>query len=155
MASNTQGNKVLPLKVGTAATNATTHFTIDRLGFDRATITVAQAAASATDSNDKFVVLKIAEGSGTAVSSASDIAAFVGSTNTSVTSGFVINSYSGTASPGAVRLDVDCRNRQRYLFLIVQPDANANTLYVHAELSRAKADADTTTEQGVHTFVAG
>lgn len=150
-----QGNKILPLKVGTAATNATTHYTIDRADFNYATITVAQSAASATDSADKWAVLKIAEGDTTATSSASDIAAFVGSTASSVTSGFVIAANNVTSGPSAHRFAVDCRARKRYLFLIAQPDANNGAHYIHAELSKGAAAADTTTEQNVLQFVAG
>lgn len=145
--------KVLPLKVGTAATNATTHYTIDRLGFDLATIDVVQSPASATNSADQWAVLKVAHGETTAVSSASDISAFVGSTATSVTSGFTIATTSNTASPTAHRLQIDCRNRGRYLFLIVQPDANNGAFAATALLSRARTTPSSATEKGVVKFV--
>lgn len=148
-----QDVKVVPLKVGTAATNATTHYTIDRLGYDLATIDVIQSPASATDSADKWVVLKVAHGDTTAVSSASDISAFVGSTATSVTSGFVIATTSNTSSPTTHRLQIDCRYRGRYLFLIVQPDANNGAFAAVASLSRARQTPSSASDLGAINFV--
>lgn len=150
-----QGNKILPLKVGTAATNATASLTIDRLGYEYANVIVSTGVASATDSADKWVSLVLKEGDTSAVSSASNIAAFVGSTASSVTSGFVLPTHNDTASPSCISLHVDCRARKRYLFLVTQPDPNQATYAVTAILSKGKVAADTTTEQGVNCFVSG
>lgn len=147
--------KTIPLKVGTAATDATAAYTIDRQGFDYCTINVTQSAASATNSADKLVVFKVAHGATTAVSSASDITAFTGSTNTSVTAGFVIAPSSNTASPTTQRLAINCTNKERYLFLILHPDANNGALYAEAQLSRGRNAPANTTDQGVTLFVQG
>lgn len=150
-----QGNKILPLKVGTASTAATASLTIDRLGFEYANIIVTTGVASATDSADKWVSMVLKEGDTNAVSSASNIAAFVGSTASSVTSGFVLPTHNDTATGSCISLAVDCRARKRYLFLVTQPDANQGTFAATAILSKGKVAADTTTEQGVNCFVAG
>jgi len=128
---------------------------IDRLGFEYASIIVTTAVASATNSADKWVSMVLKEGDSTAVSSASDISTFVGSTAASVTSGFVLPTHNSTTAPSCISLSVDCRARKRYLFLVSQPDANQATFAVTAILSKGKQAADSTTEQGVSTFVAG
>lgn len=147
------GLKFIPLKVGTAATNATAGYSIDRQGFDWATIRVVQSPASATDSADKWVVLKLQEGDTT--SAYSDIAVFTGSTNSSVTSGFVIQPTSNTASPTVQVLGIDCTARKRYLNLVVHPDANNGAHYLEAVLSRPREFPNSTTEQGITNLVVG
>lgn len=145
--------KFIPLKVGTAATNATAGYTIDRLGYDYCTINVVQSPASATDSADKWVVFKVQQGDTT--SAYADLTTFVGSTNSSVTSGFVIQPTSNTASPTMQTLGISCKNLGRYLLLILHPDANNGAHYAEAILSRGKTAPDTTTEQGIINFVQG
>lgn len=153
MATPNAGRKFLPLKVGTAATNATAGYSIDRLGYNYATINIAQSPSSATDSADKWVVLKVQEGDTT--TAYSDITAFTGSTNTSVTAGFVIQPTSNTASPTIQTIAIDLKNRKRYLNLILHPDANNGAHYAEAILERGETAPDTTTEQGVINFVVG
>jgi hypothetical protein len=150
-----QSMKHVPLKLGTIATNATAAYTIDRLGFDYAKVKVAMAPASATNSADEFVVLKLMEGDTSDVSSAANITDFVGTTNSSATTGFVIQHHNSTANPQTHEFCVDCRGRKRYLFVVAQGDADNATIYVEAELSRAKQLPNSDTKRNVALTVIG
>jgi len=144
---------------GTVATNATTSAMVDRLGFNYAVVNVVMRPATATDSSAKWTVLKLQHSDTTAVSSASDISGFIGTTNsTAVSSGtateFVIPTNNNTVAMGGTSagggqtttMCVDLRNLKRYLFLNIQGAASHQTVFAIANLFRAEQLPDSAAE---------
>ena len=128
----------------TISTSATSSSSVDTLGFDYASIEVAMPAATATNSSATFGTLKLMEADVTAVSSAANVAAFLGGT------AFTIPVQNNTSAPSVTRLMVDTRPRKRYLFLILQGAASHNNITAKADLLRAEQSPSTDAQRGTN-----
>ena len=116
------------VKAVSVATGATATAHLDTLGFDYAQIYVVGDTASSAIS-----VLKLSEGDTT--SAFTDIVAFTGGTAVSTSVGFVIPS-ADTSTPPDVRMDIDLRQRKRYLKIWITPGV-AGLMEATSHLSRA------------------
>lgn len=162
-------SKDVLLLTGTVATDATNSSMVDRLGYDFAKIKLVMRPATATNSSAKWTALKLMESDTTAVSDASNINGFIGTTNTTaVSSGtameFVIPAnnttvaFGGTAQNGGgqqIDLSLDLRGRKRYLFLISQANASHQTAFALAQLYKGEKMPLSTTERNVAAVKAG
>ena len=128
----------LPTAVGTADVT----LTVDTLGYDYASLTVARASNASTVFAS---ALKIEEGDTT--SSYSNVSGFVGGTD------FTIPAVSDTASVSVVKLDVDTKARKRYLKVTATPAVSVNTV-ISGRLSRGDGPT-TAAEAGVIGWVKG
>jgi hypothetical protein len=128
--------------VPTAAVGATATatLTVDTLGYDYASFTVARAANASTAFAN---VLKIEESDDN--SSYANVTALVGGG----AGGFTMPTVaaSATASAAIVKLDVDTKARKRYLKLSYTPGASA-TCGLSARLSRPEVAPVTASEVG-------
>lgn len=144
-----QNAKHVVLTWATLATNATSSSRVDRLGFDYADIKIIMPAATGTNSSAKWASCLISHGDSTAIASATAITSLTGTTNSSTTSGFVIQAQNNTSEPQVTRLGVDCRDKGRYLFVTLQGAASHQTAYVTADLYTANEHPDTDTKRNV------
>lgn len=140
---------------GTLATNATATARVDTLGYDYATFTVIQGNAAGTNVSAKWASLSLSAGDTTNATSSTTLTDFVGSTNTAVTSGFVIQPNNNTSGGLVHEFQVDCRGKPRYLFFNGQPHATNNTVAVLCKLSRAEQAPVTDAQRGVALTVVG
>lgn len=164
-----QAAKRVVLANHTVATDATNSVVLDRLGFDYAVFHFNMRPATATNSSAKWGALKLMEADTTAISDATNISGFIGTTNsTAVSSGtaveFVIPAHNSTTVAGAtaqngggqtIRLCVDGRGRKRYLFAITQGAASHQTAVISADLYRAKELPDSAADANVAALVVG
>jgi hypothetical protein len=140
---------VILVAAGTLATNATATARLDTLGYDYATIEVVQGPSAATNSSAKWASLFFSEGDTTTAASSANITALVGTTNTSATSGFVIQGNNDNTTGIVHKFQIALNGRRRYLFLNGQPHQTNSTVFVKAELTRAQQSPDTDTERNV------
>jgi hypothetical protein len=140
------------LAPGTVASGATTSARISRAFYDYAIIDLIFPAATATNSSAKWGVISIGEDDTTAVSNATNIVAFVGTTNsvTSATAGFVIPAQNDTTNPQILRMMVDCRGRKKNLFLTVQSASSHSTVAAVVTLTRPEQLAAIDSKRGVN-----
>ena len=133
----------------TIASDSTTTFRFDTLGFKYSVVDIVQAA-TATNTTTKFGVLKITEADVTSSSSATAIVALTGTTNTvtDATNGFVINAHTNTTG-GVTKLFINHVGRKRYLFLTIQGGASHSTITAKAELYQAEQSPDSASERGL------
>lgn len=143
------------LLFATVATNATASQRVDRLGFDYAVFNITMPAATATNSSAKWGALTITQGDSTAISSGTAVTALTGTTNTSTTSGFVIQPNNNTSNPQTHSLHVDCRGKGRYLFITYQGAASHQTAFASVDLYRGAQAPDSDTERNVALTVVG
>jgi hypothetical protein len=169
MSSKAQNSKTVVLLNQTIATNATTSAMVDRLGFDYGVIDIVMPPATATNSSAKWTVLKLQESDTTAVSDATNISGFIGTTNstaatTATAAEFVIPANNtttaggGTAASGGgqiTQLDIDLRGRKRYLFLIAQANASHQTAVATAKLYRGEKIPVSVSERNVAAVAVG
>jgi hypothetical protein len=169
MANKQSGFKHVTMLNGTIATDATASAMVDRLGFDYAVVNVTMRPATATNSSAKWTVLKLQHSDTTAVSDATNISGFIGTTNstaaTTVSAAeFVIPAnnvtvaHGGTAATGGgqtITLAKDLRGLKRYLFLNVQANASHQTATVSALLFKGEDFPTSTTERNVAAVVVG
>jgi hypothetical protein len=141
-----QNSKVLfSLDTSTTASSGTANLVIDRLDYDYADVVVARASNSATTFAS---VLKVQESDDN--STYTDITAFVGGG----TGGFTIPTVTDTTSVSAVKIGIDCRNRKRYLKVLVTPSTAVNVA-IEARLSRGHIGPSSATAAGVLSIVNG
>ena len=129
--------------------NATSAGYIDTLGYDYATIDIILDSA-ATESNVLTRCL-LMESTNAAVSSATNITAFVGWG----TGGWTLPTAENSAAETCIRFNVDCTKRKRYLHVQVTPGTAARILGVYGNLSRAEFSPNTATLGGLHAVVNG
>lgn len=126
--------------VGTTVTSAagTATLTIDRLGYDYASIDVI-VAVSATPANTSASILNVLTLSG-------------GETNTAGSSIYTVAapaaSVAVTAQPSVVRMDIDLRGKGRYVKVDATPATSLATTIV-ARLGKGEIGVDSTSEMGV------
>jgi hypothetical protein len=126
--------------VGTTVTSAagTATLTIDRLGYDYASIDVV-VAVSATPANTAASILNVLTLSG-------------GDTTTAGTSIYTVAapaaSAAVTAQPSVVRFDIDCRGKGRYVKVDATPATSLATTIV-ARLGKGEVGVDSASEMGV------
>lgn len=139
---------------GTIASNATASARIDTLGFKYCEIIAVGPIASSTTSttNHRFSALYVSQGDSTAVSSATAIAAFTGTTNTvtAATAQFLIVPNADTSVGSAVKLGINLQNnRGRYLFVTYNGNSSHSTVCITAKLMQGDQGANTDSERGV------
>ena len=126
--------------VGTTVTSAagTATLTIDRLGYDYASIDVV-VAVSATPANTAASILNVLTLSG-------------GDTTTAGSSIYTVAapaaSAAVTAQPSVVRFDIDCRGKGRYVKVDATPATSLATTIV-ARLGKGEVGVDSASEMGV------
>lgn len=126
--------------VGTTVTSAagTATLTIDRLGYDYASIDVI-VAVSATPANTSASILNVLTLSG-------------GETTTAGSSIYTVAapaaSAAVTAQPSVVRMDIDLRGRGRYVKVDATPATSLATTIV-ARLGKGEVGVDSASEMGV------
>lgn len=126
--------------VGTTVTSAagTATLTIDRLGYDYASIDVI-VAVSATPANTAASILNVLTLSG-------------GETTTAGASIYTVAAPSAsaavTSSPSIVRMDIDLRGRGRYVKVDATPATSLATTIV-ARLGKGEVGVDSASEMGV------
>lgn len=126
--------------VGTTVTSAalTATLTIDRLGYDYASIDVI-VATSTTPANTSASILNI-------------LTLSQGDTTTAGSSVYTVAvpaaSVAVTARPSVVRFDVDCRGKGRYLKVDATP-ATALATTIVARLGRGEVGPETASAKGV------
>ncbi len=110
---------------------------------------------STAASSNRPTVLKVSHGATTTAASASDITKLVGGTATSTTVGYVIPyaQTTSTLAAKALKFNVDCRGKQRYLFLTVSV-ATTQTITAFGELGRGEQVGDIAS-QGLVGLVEG
>ena len=107
----------------TPTNGATDTARLDTLGYDYAVIDVIMGASDATTA---LRTLKVSEGATTTAASATDITELTGGT---ATGNFTLPAISTSVS-SVVRFGVDCRARERYLFVTLSPASAHNTCVV-------------------------
>ena len=149
-----QGVKRVIVKNGavTNATNATSSHQVDCTGFKWATIRVISTPATATNSADKFSVLSLNEGNATGTTY-TIISDFTGTTNSSATAGFVIQTNTNTSVGSEQVFQVNMAKRQPVLTVLLQCAASHSNPAIVAELSRAEEWPNSTTEAGAFYVV--
>ena len=126
--------------VGTTVTSAagTATLTIDRLGYDYASIDVI-VAVSATPANTAASILNVLTLSG-------------GETTTAGSSIYTVAapaaSAAVTAQPSVVRMDIDLRGKGRYVKVDATPATSLATTIV-ARLGKGEVGVDSASEMGV------
>ncbi len=126
--------------VGTTVTSvaATATLTIDRLGYDYASIDVV-VATSTTPANTSASILNVLTLSG-------------GDTTTAGASIYTVAapaaSAAVTAQPSVVRFDIDLRGKGRYVKVDATPATSLATTIV-ARLGKGEVGVDSTSEMGV------
>lgn len=126
--------------VGTTVTSAagTATLTIDRLGYDYASIDVI-VAVSATPANTSASILNVLTLSG-------------GETTTAGSSIYTVAvpaaSVAVTAQPSVVRMDIDCRGKGRYIKVDATPATSLATTIV-ARLGKGEVGPETASAKGV------
>lgn len=143
---------VVMFAAGTVSSGATTSAVVNRVNFDYAKFVVELVAATATNSSAKFLALGLSEADTSAISSATSIVAFTGTTNsvTSATAGFVIPAQNDTTNPLIVEFDVDLKARKEFLFLIVEGASSHSTIHALCTLSRAKVAPSVDSQRGTN-----
>ena len=142
------------LAPGTVATNATASQRVDTLGYARARVTILLPAATATDSTNKLSALALNAGDSTTYAATNDISGYVGTTNSTATSGtFVIPNYTNTSTGGRYVLDLPMPPNGRYLFLRYQAAASHSNVAAICQLYNGDQSPDTATEAGVDLWV--
>ena len=126
--------------VGTTVTSAagTATLTIDRLGYDYASIDVV-VAVSATPANTSASILNV-------------LTLSQGDTTTAGTSIYTVAvpaaSVAVTAQPSVVRMDIDCRGKGRYIKVDATPATSLATTIV-ARLGKGEVGPETASAKGV------
>ena len=142
-----QNDKIVSeLPASTTASSGTATLTIDTLGYDHASVTVARASNASTTFAS---VLKVEE-SDSSGSGYSNVTALVGGG----TGGFTIPTVSDTAATSVVKMDIDTKAKKRYLKVSVTPSTAVNVA-ITARLSRGEVAPSTAAETGVIGLVKG
>jgi len=131
------GKPYLALASVSSTVGETVTCRIDTLGYDFCTLNLTMTSTAA--STNRPTVLKVSHGATTTAASATDITRLVGGTATSTSVGYVIP-YAQTNSTLAaqpLKFNVDCRGKERYLFLTVSV-ATTQTLTAFGELGRGE-----------------
>ena len=114
------------------ATTGTATAYVDMLGYDEVKIVALLNSAGATSSNPG--VLKLSESADTYYSNSTNITGMVGD----ATDGFTI-AAADTANPQVAEFNVDCRARNRYLFVAIGPAGATQIVGAVAVKSRAES----------------
>ena len=142
-----QNDKIVAeLPTSTTASSGTATLTIDTLGYDHASVTVARASNASTTFAS---VLKVEE-SDSSGSGYSNVTALVGGG----TGGFTIPTVSDTAATSVVKMDIDTKAKKRYLKVTATPAVSVNTI-VTARLSRGENAPSSASEAGCIGWVKG
>ncbi len=142
------GKGVLVL-AGQSLTNGESVTTrIDTLGYDFLTLNINQTSTAA--SSNKLGTCKLSHGATTTAASATAITALVGGG----AGGFTIPAApTNTSVANVIKMNVDLRGKQRYLFLELSP-LTTMTLTAFGELQRGE-QAGNATVQGLAALVEG
>ncbi len=138
---------VIALAPASTTNGATQTANIDMLGYDHVSIDVCGTTADVV--SNKYSVCKLSESDTTDATNFSDITKFVAGG----TSGFTLAS-ANTSSPYAVKFNVDCAYRKRYLKVTVSP-RTTQTLWAHASLQKGEQSPVNATDANVNTLVEG
>jgi|SRR5579872_3202030 len=138
-----------------SATNAGTFTSanIDTLGVDFVTIDVSATTQSASTQAGSPSVLKLQECDTTVVTSFADIVGFRGGSAAATNVDFVVG-IGKTSGVNAYKFDVDCRNRKRYLNVVISP-TTTQTFNVNANGFRNEQAPVTAAKAGVLSLVQG
>ena len=136
---------VVSLPTGVVGATATQTLTVDRLGYDHVSVVAMRASNASTVF---ATVLKVEESDNN--SDYTDVTAFVGDG----AGGFTIPAVSDTNSAAAVKMDIDCKAKKRYLKVSMTPGATAVVSLV-AHASRAEVYPASATDVGVIGWVKG
>jgi hypothetical protein len=140
--------------IGALTNGATgTSANIDTLGLDYVTIDIAATTQSASTQAGSPSTLKIQECDTTVVTSFADVVGFRGGSATATNVDFVVG-IGKTSGVNAYKFNVDCRNRKRYLNIVVTP-TTTQTFYVSANGFRNEQAPVTATKAGVLSLVEG
>jgi hypothetical protein len=140
--------------IGALTAGATgTSANIDTLGVDFVTIDVAATTQSASTQAGSPSVLKIQESDTTVVTSFADVVGFRGGSATATNVDFVVG-IGRTSGVNAYKFNVDCRNRKRFLNIVVSP-TTTQTFTVNANGFRAEQSPSNATKAGVLSLVEG
>ena len=137
---------VVVIKPTSVATTATATGRIDTRGFNWCSVDVILDSAAATSSNP--ATLNLSEGTITTFASATTVSGFVGDSDFTVPA-------ASTDTPQTVRFEVDCRTRERYLFVSVTPAGATQLLAAQARLSRAELTPTNAATTGAAELVTG
>ena len=137
----------------TISSGATTSARINRANYNYAVIDLIMPAATSTVVTNayKWLTLTLGEDDTTSISNATNITAFVGTTNSTSATGFVIPAQNDTTNPQILRLMVDCKARKKNLFLTVMAPTTAAAVAVIAQLIRPEQLAAIDSKRGVNT----
>jgi len=121
---HSQMEKVVAAVPGSVGTAAVT-LTIDTLGYDYASVSVARASNASTVFAS---VLKVEQSDDNSTYSA--VTGMTGGTD------FTIPAVSDTGSVSIVKMDVDTKTKQRYLKVTATPGVSVNTVVTRARRGR-------------------
>lgn len=129
---------------------ATASASFDTLGYDHLSLDVWIPTADTT--TDGVSVCKLSESDDT-TTTVTDVAAFVGGTQTSATVGFVLPNGNTTLNT-SVKMNVDLKKRKRYLTLTVVP-RTTQLLVATGQLQIAEQEPTQASDAGVSVLVNG
>lgn len=138
---------VIALAPASTTNGATQTANIDTLGFDHLSLDICGTTADVV--SNKYSVCKLSEADTTDATNFSDITKFVAGG----TGGFTLAS-ANTSSPYAVKLNLDCTYRKRYIKLTVSP-RTTQTLWAHASLQKGEQAPVIAADANVNTLVEG
>ncbi len=137
--------------VSTAATSATT---VDCIGFDYAVVDVLTEAATATNSSNKWLALKLQHATTTDATNATDISGAVGTTNsTAAATEFVLQVENDASNAAVVRFCVDLRDKERFLRVEKMAGASHVVTVNVCTLSRGEITPTNAATMGVNSVV--
>lgn len=140
-----QATKKVPMEPASFTNGATASLVIDRLGFDYASIDIQLGHVDSTSHVPS--TLKLQEADVNAATNFVDI--------TSPTSFTTLAPAAGlTAGVQAISANVDCRNRKRYIQLVVIP-VTTQVIGAVANLSRGHSEVSNATDANVAVQVNG
>ena len=151
-----QGKLLLDSVTGAgSATNAGTFTSanMDTLGVDFCTIDVSATTQSASTQAGSPSVLKLQESDTTVASTFADCVGFRGGSATATNVDFVVG-VGKTNGVNAYKFNVDCRNRKRYLNVVISP-TTTQTFQVNANGFRAEQAPITATKAAVTNLIEG
>lgn len=129
---------------------ATASASFDTLGYDHLTLDIAIPTADTT--TDGVSVCKLSESDDT-TTTVTDVAAFVGGTQTSATVGYVLPAGK-TSAQTLIKMNVDLKKRKRYLTLTVVPRTTQIVAAI-GNLQIAEVEPTQAADAGVDTLVNG
>jgi hypothetical protein len=138
---------VIALAPASTTNGATQTANIDTLGYDLLSLDLCGTTADVV--SNKYSVCKLSESDTTDATNFSDITKFVGGG----VGGFTL-ANANTSSPYAVKFNLDCSYRKRYVKVTVSP-RTTQTVWAHAMLQRGEQTPVTAADANVNTLVEG